>query len=162
MPITDDYAELYTTRERLRFVAIALVIYAALYLLWSQWALPRWNTFASNAHCSEVWGVPGTSVLLYTLFVGMPLVMALLIAITVSRRSMRVLRDGQSPYRGEKVFRRTRIKRGRIAKLIGWTGLLAPLWFVAVALWGAPTAHDLIVTLSVAGTCETNQAPGTQ
>ena len=154
MPLTDDYAELYTPRERLRWVAGGLAIYAAGYLLWTRWALPHLSAFAGNARCIDVWGVPGSHVLLYTLFVGMPLMLTLLTAIFISRRGLRVLRDGQSPYRGEKVFRRTRIKRGRSARVIGWAQLLAPLWFVAIALWGATAAHALITSIEPAGTSE--------
>lgn len=158
MTATDDYAELCSLRERLRFVALGLIVFGAVYLLWQHWGLPRWEAFASNPQCYRLWGVEGVSLLFYGLFVGLPLSLALLGGLLSSRRGLRVLRDGQSPYRGEKVLRRTRIRRGNAARLIGWVQLLAPLGFVFIALWGAGAAHQL-VTHSAAAAPVCQQLP---
>src|SRR5690554_1558512 len=138
-----EYAELYSFRERLRLVLMGVALAGVVMLWWSQWALPRWEAFVEQAPCTELWGLSGVAVVYYSLFVGMPLLFALVAAILLGRRGYRILRDRQVPYRGEKVFRPTRIRRGRRAVLIGWAHLLAPALFVALAIWGAPKAQAL-------------------
>jgi hypothetical protein len=89
-------------------------------------------------------GISGVAVLLYGLFVGLPLGLALIIGLTLGRYGFRVLRDGQLPPVGEKVFRPTRIERGRKAKLVGIGQVMAPLMLVAIAVWGAPQAQQIL------------------
>ena len=144
METDPEYAELYSFKERLRFVLIGVTVGGAVWLLWNQWALPRWREFAEQSPCVEVWGLSGTAVLFYALFVGFPLLFALGTAGVLSRRGLKILRDKQVPYLREKVFRPTRIRRGRAAVLIGWAHVLSPTLFIALALWGAPKADALI------------------
>src|SRR5690606_7497780 len=75
--------------------------------------LPRWADFANMSPCYELWGISGVTILFHALFVGIPLLSALAVAVLISRRGLKILRDVQVPYQGEKVFRLTRIKRGR-------------------------------------------------
>ena len=138
-----EYAEQYSFKERAQFILIALALNGALFLLWKFWALPLWTDFANMAPCYELWGVGGIAVLFYSLFVGLPLLLALAAAVFISRRGVKILRDGQVPYRGGKMFRPTRIKRARIAVLTGWAHVLAPMPLVALAVWGAPHAEAL-------------------
>lgn len=160
MPVTDDYVEQYSLRERLRWVGIGLSLFGAVHLFWKHWGLARWDAFASNPHCYQLLGMEGVHLLFYGMFVGVPLTLALLGVLFGSRRGLRVLRDGQSPYKGEKVFQRTRIKRGGRARLIGWVQLLAPLGFLGIALWGMPTAHGLITTFSGEPAVRCEASPG--
>lgn len=138
-----EYAEQYSRTERVRFILIGLALNGSLFLLWKYWALPRWADFANMSPCYEFWGISGVTILFHALFVGIPLLSALAVAVLISRRGLKILRDVQVPYQGEKVFRLTRIKRGRIALLAGWGHVLAPLPFVAIAVWGAPQADAL-------------------
>ena|SRR5690606_27608346 len=138
-----EYAELYSFKERLRLVLIGVALASVVMLWWSLWALPRWEVFVEQAPCTELWGMSGVAVVYYSLFVGMPLLFALVAAILLGRRGYRILRDRQVPYRGEKVFHPTRIRRGRRAVLMGWAHLLAPALLVALAIWGAPKAQAL-------------------
>ncbi len=144
METEPEYAEVYSFKARLRFVLIGVTVGGAFLLLWNQWALPRWREFAEQSPCVEVWGLSGTAVLFYTLFVGFPLLFALATAVFATRRGLKILRDKQVPYQREKVFRPTRIRRGRTAVLIGWAHVLSPILFIALALWGAPKADALI------------------
>jgi hypothetical protein len=138
-----EYAEQYSRTERVRFILIGLAINGSLYLGWKFWALPRWADFAKMSPCYEFWGINGVTILFYALFVGIPLLSALGVAFLISRRGLKILHDGRLPYRGEKVFRLTRIKRGRTALLAGWLHVLSPLPLVAVAVWGAHQAEAL-------------------
>src|SRR5690554_533570 len=138
-----EYAELYSFKERLRLVLIGVAVAGVVMLFWSLWALPRWEAFVEQAPCIELWGLSGVAIVFYTWFVGMPLLFALVAAVVLWRRGYRILRDRQVPYRGEKMFRPTRIRRGRRAVLVGWGHLLTPALLVALALWGAPKAQAL-------------------
>ena len=68
---------------------------------------------------------------------------AVVVGLTMSRRGYKILRDGQMPAVGEKVFRPTRIKRGASARLAGYAYLLAFTPFVVLALWGHGQAAAL-------------------
>jgi len=144
MESREEFAEEYTFKERLRLVLIGLAVGGVLLFGWKGWVLPRWAEFAQTAHCYEFRGLSGTAVVFYTLFVGLPVFLALCAMLLFSRRGLKILRDRQFPYKGEKVFRPTKIKRGRAASIIGWQHILAPLVFVAIAIWGGFQARELV------------------
>ena len=68
---------------------------------------------------------------------------ALVVLATAGRRGYRILREGRTPPTGEKVFRPTRIRRGRSARLAGRVQLLAFIVPLALAAWGAGQAEPL-------------------
>lgn len=138
-----EYAEQYTFKERVRLMLMALIFGSPLALLWHFWAKPRWMAFAESSPCYEFWGISGVTVFFYVLYVGLPLLLALLVAIFISRRGAKILRDGQVPYRNEKTLHLTRIRRGRSAVFVGWGHLLAPLLWVALAVWAEQHAEAL-------------------
>lgn len=139
-----EYAEVYSFKERLRLVLIGVAVAGVLMLVFDQWGLPRMEAFVAQAPCTQVWGISGVALVFYGWFVGAPLLFALVAAAFLWRRGFRILRDRQVPYRGEKMFRQTRIRRGRWALLIGWLHLLAPALFVALAIWGGVQAKALV------------------
>jgi len=143
MDYHEEYAEEYTRPERVRLVLLGLLAAGVILLFWQYWALPRWVEFAETSYCYDFWGVSGLDVFAYALFVGIPLSTALVVACAISWRGLRILRDKQVPYRGEKVFKPTRIKRGARAKLAGFGHILAPAPFIAIALWGTAQAEGL-------------------
>lgn len=136
-----EYAEQYSFRERVRLVAVGLAIAAPVVLGWQFWARPKWIELVEHLPCHDLWGVSGVTLFWYMLYVGLPLLIALLAALFMGLRGVRILQDGQAPYRGEKTLQLSRIRRGRIAALVGWAHVLAPLPMVAVAVWGAPHAQ---------------------
>jgi hypothetical protein len=91
-----------------------------------------------------VFGISGTSILFYGLFVAMPLLTAAIVLLAMGRRGLKILSTGQVPPAGERVFRKTRIKRGVRAHFIGWLHVLACTPFIGIALWGLPQATALV------------------
>jgi hypothetical protein len=153
-----EFAEEYSFRERVRLCAVGLVVGGVFVLLWKLWLLPAFAAFAASAHCRSVFGMAGTTVLWYGLFVGFPLFLALVLACTEGRRGVKILRDGQSPPMGVKVLRPTRIKRGAAARRVGYLRLLAFTPFVAIAIWGSFQAESLSQRSQLAHpTCAGNQ-----
>lgn len=138
-----EFAAEYTPAQKIRLLVFYLFAGGATVLLSEGWLFPAISLFAASAHCREVFGFPGLTVLFYGLFVGIPLFFALVASLTISRRGYRILRDGQSPPIDEKVLRPTRIVRGSKAKLTGYFQLLSPLPLLAFAAWGLLQANQL-------------------
>lgn len=146
-----DFAPLYTTRERLWLLVKTLAVALPVYLAGYHWLFPWLRHYAQTANCDRFGAFNGLELLLYGLFVGMPLSMAALIWMIEGRRSLRVWRLGQSPLPGEKVLRKTRYKFGSAARMrpLAVFALLALL--LAIALRGGFTAAGLV---RVIGPCD--------
>lgn len=139
-----EYAPEYTPAQRLRIVVLGLVAGALVLAVCQFWLFPLLRAFAPAAHCRTVFGFSGVAVLFRGVFVGLPLSSALLVAVLLGRRGMKVLREGRVPPSGEKVFRRTPIVRGVKAKALGWVQLLAAVPLLALAVWGVFQAQAMV------------------
>jgi hypothetical protein len=139
-----EYAELYTTKQRLVFIAITLGLLLPLMIVTDRVGFPALEGYAATAHCRELLGIPGTTVLIYALFVGLPLSGAVLVGVPLAWRGLRIIRDGQRPPRGVRVFKPTRIRRGAQARLAGYAHMLPLLFFIAVAIWGEGPAARMV------------------
>jgi hypothetical protein len=153
-----EFAEEHSLPDKIRLIVICLAAGAVAVFAAQTWLFPAIREFAGSAHCREVLGFSGVSVLFYGLFVAMPLSLALVVGLTLGRRGYRILRDGQMPPIGEKVFRPTPIERGRKAKWMGYVQVYSFLLFLAIAVWGFPQASQLIASLpsDVARDCPAN------
>lgn len=131
-----EFAPEYTPAERVRLIAIIVAVALALAAASKYWLIPALRAFADNAHCYEVAGVQGATLLFYGTMFGFPLLAAILTGAMFGWRGYKTLRDGQFPPLGEKVMQRTPVRRGRQARLIGWLHQLAFLPLLALACWG--------------------------
>jgi hypothetical protein len=131
-----EFAQEYDFRDRVRLVLLGLAIGAAVILPFKLWLLPAFVAFAASGKCQSVFGMPGSMLISYGLFVGLPLSFALVLAGMGGRNGFKILRDGQYPPIGVKVLRRTRIRRGAAARRIGYLNLLMFTPFLALAIWG--------------------------
>ena len=139
-----EFAEQYTTAERIRFIIISIVFNGAIIAICKLYFFPWLNAFASSAHCRTFLGYDGLAVLWYGLFVGMPLSFAALVGGIFGYRGYKILRDNQMPPLHEKVFRPTRIVRGKKARLFGYFHLLAFTPLMAISIWGIPQAATMV------------------
>ena len=131
-----EFAEQYSAKERARFVLGGVAAGLLVMLCGRLWLFPWLHAFAATAACRSIIGINGIVLLLYGLFVGLPLACAVVVGATLGRRGLRILSDGQVPPRREKVFRPTRIQRGSRARISGVVHAAAFVPFVALALWG--------------------------
>ncbi|MDI1245936.1 MAG: hypothetical protein PSV24_11090 [Rhodoferax sp.] len=138
-----EFAEEYSVRERVRFVIVGVTVGAVVVAVGKLWLFPWLGQLANSAQCHMVLGVSGVTVLWYSLFAGLPLFGALVVACTSGHHGYKILRDGQAPPLREKVFRPTRIKRGTKAKLVGYLHLFAFSPLFALAIWGVLQAEEL-------------------
>lgn len=143
MSDAEEFAEEYSTSERIRIVVFGIVAGAVLVAVGNLWFFPWLREFSESAACRAVFGLDGSVVLFYGLFAGLPLTAAIGIALSFGRRGFRILKQGQVPPRGEKVFRPTRIEKGGKAKLVGTVQLLAVLPPLALVIWGIGQAEKL-------------------
>ena len=132
-----EFAEEYTTVERIRIFVISLISGCLVIAMSKLYFFPWLNTFANSAHCRTVFGFDGLTVLWYGLFVGIPFSCVLLVGGTIGYRGYKILRDNQTPPNGEKVTRPTRIIRGSKAKITGYLHLIAFFPFFAISIWGS-------------------------
>jgi hypothetical protein len=138
-----EFAEQYGTAERIRWALFGTLAGIAVTCAGKFWLFPWLREFASSSPCRTVFGSPGTTVLWYGVFTGLPLFAAVAVAGAGGWRGFKILRDGQSPPLHEKVFQRTRIQRGGRAKLIGFLHAIAFVPFLALSLWGSGQAAAL-------------------
>lgn len=141
---TEEFAPEYSRTERIRFLLQALAAGAAVMAVCRLWLLPWLREFSVSAHCRSWLGIRGTAVLFHGLFVGLPLLAALLVGAFVGRRGLKVLREGRVPPAGEKVFRPTPVRRGARARLSGCVQLLSAVPLVALAAWGSLQSRALV------------------
>ncbi len=131
-----EFAEEHTDAERIRLVVVVALAGALFVAVCKLWFFPWLRVFSESAACRSVFGIDGATVLGYGLFVGIPLFATLLVVVTAGRRGVRIVREGRVPPSGEKVFRRTRIRRGAMATVIGYVHALSATPLVAMCIWG--------------------------
>ncbi|MCP4386958.1 MAG: hypothetical protein GY802_01570 [Gammaproteobacteria bacterium] len=93
----NKFAPLYSTRERIHLVLKILAVVAPVYLLAQFWLFPWLQNYASFANCHRYGNINGVQLLMYGVFVFIPLSLALLIWLLESKRCLRILRIGQNP-----------------------------------------------------------------
>ena len=144
MSQSPEFAEQYTTTERVRFIAIYIVSGGAIVIISELYFFPWLKEFSSAAQCQTIFGFDGPAVLWYGLFVGMPLSFAALAGGAIGYRGYKILRDSQTPPIHEKVLRPTRIVRGKKAKLFGYFHFLPFSLLLALSIWGIPQATSML------------------
>jgi hypothetical protein len=107
-----DFAPQYSPKERRHRLLLHLVIGALLAAAVYWWVLPRFHSFSAAAQCELVFGVPGSTLLIYGALVGAPLAAAILIVLLTARQSIETIATRRYPPPGRKVYRRVKIKKG--------------------------------------------------
>jgi hypothetical protein len=143
MDRSPEFAEQYSTAERIRLVAFGAMTGAVLVWAGKFWLFPWLREFASSAQCRTVLGSNGATALWYGVFAGLPFFVAVVVACTVGRRGFKILRDGQVPPLREKAFGKIQIRRGGHAELVGYLHAIAFVPFLAISLWGCVQAAAL-------------------
>jgi len=102
----------YTSQEALRVLAFHLVWAVPVVVIAKLWFIPWFAEYADRAHCYDYGFITGTQLILYAGFVGIPITFAMIVFAFEGIRSLKVIRLGQDPLLGEKVFRTTKIRYG--------------------------------------------------
>ncbi|WP_051300166.1 hypothetical protein [Methylobacter luteus] len=161
MAIDQEFADEYTKQEKIQLGILYFAIGAFIYITHEKWVFPWIRWYASTAYCHSVFGYSGVLALWAGLFVGLPIFFGLLIGACTVWPGIKTLKQGQYPPKGSKVFKPTKILRGKAATFRGLRLLLAPCLFVAIAIWGAfqvprmPKENSMKLDYSV---CKASQA----
>ncbi|VAW60539.1 hypothetical protein MNBD_GAMMA11-485 [hydrothermal vent metagenome] len=145
-----EYAVLYTRQERTRqlmiLVGVFLLLLGVAYFI----LLPEWTRFVASAHCKTILGMPGIAVMIYGVFTGIPAAGGIVLGLVFGWLGIKTVIEKQSPPASTKVFKKTRILRGREAVLKGvFLLLFVPTLFVPVVSWGYLLAGDIIAQYDV-------------
>jgi hypothetical protein len=158
-----EFAPQYSPKERWRRLLLHIVVGTLLAAAVYWWALPRFRSFSAEAPCQLLFGVPGSTVLIYSAVVGAPLAAAVLIVLLTARQSIETIVTRRYPPPGRKVYRRMKIKRGWQAI----TFALIPVTFVAylcvLSSQGMTMAARMARETRQSAQCDTNakkQSPG--
>ncbi|MEW5838184.1 MAG: hypothetical protein AB1717_05060 [Pseudomonadota bacterium] len=131
----NEYAEEYTRAQRMRQAFYLVLLLSMVVVTCELWLFPTIARFSSHAECIKLWGIPGTTVLIYGAY-AFVFFSIFFITLSISWTGYRTIRHRQWPPPSVKVMRRTKILRGRIAVLYGWLLQLPLILVLAMAVWG--------------------------
>jgi len=138
-----EIAPEYTKKERIIVLLKVVSWCLPLYILAEFWFFDWLSGYAENANCYKYGSVNGVHFLMYGVFTLMPLSLAVILFLFEGRRSIKILKLGQNPLPGEKVFRPTRYKYGNSAKVQPVIVLVALVFIVGMSVWGGFQAHEI-------------------
>lgn len=129
--------------DKLRFFVLALVVGLMAVSFKNKVLIPWINELTSPENGRTWFGLAGNVFFGYFVFVGIPSVSALFTSVLMWR-GYKILKSNQVPPPGERVFRRTIIRRGRIATISGYAHFLPTVLLLATAIWGFWQAENLL------------------
>lgn len=147
-PTGVGYAPEYTTKERM---IIGLKIFGWMVPLTAAlnfWFFPWLKQYSENAHCYQYGNFTGLHIILYGLFVGFPLLMTSVMVIIEGKRTVKIIKLGQSPLPGEKVLSPTKYIYGTQARIKAYLFLAIILFGLGSSVAGYFWAQPLITKIS--------------
>lgn len=151
-----EFAPQYSPKERRRRLLVhgvlGLLTLGALY--W--WALPRYRSFSAEAPCETILGVPGSTILLYGGFVGVPLAAAILIVLLTARSSIEAIATRRYPPPNRKVFGRVKVKKGWQAIAFALMPAMAVTYLCVLSSQGLATAAQMAREIQQSAVCGAN------
>ena len=142
-----DYAPEYTTKERISIILKVLAWAGPLVLTLQFWFFPWLKQYSANAHCYQYGNFTGLHIIFYGLFIGLPLLMACMLLILEGKRSINIIKLGQSPLPGEKVLRPTKYIYGTQAKLKAYLFFAIMILVLGLSVQGYFWAQPLITKI---------------
>ncbi|WP_395703555.1 hypothetical protein [Aquabacterium sp.] len=137
-----EYAPERSPKEKFALVLLGVALGGLALWFKAQVLVPWLQHLAAAPRATGPFGLPAGTFLAYGLFVGLPL-LACLPTLLLCWRGYRIMATGQVPPPGERVFRRTPIRRGRRAVLVGWLHTLPSVMLLLLAAWGSTQAASL-------------------
>ena len=142
-----DYAPEYTTKERISIILKGLAWVIPLFTLLEFWSFPWLKQYASNAHCYQYGNFTWLHIIFYGLFTGLPLLMAFVLFILEGRRSINIIKLGQSPLPNEKVLGPKKYIYGTQVKLKVSLFFSVMLMILGLSVQGYFWAQPLIIKI---------------
>ncbi len=143
-----EWAPQYSKAERIRLLMFHAAWAVPLFLLTEFFFFPWFERYVETAHCHDYGSLNGLEWVIYSLFIGLPLGLALVVLAIEGRHSFRVLQLGQSPLPDEKVLRPTRYAYGHRARIKPLIFFLLVVFLCGVSVQGFFWADAMINDLS--------------
>jgi hypothetical protein len=141
------YAPEYTTKERINILLKTFAWAGPLVAALQFWFFPWLKQYSANAHCYQYGSFTGLHLIFYGLFIGLPLLMACMILILEGKRSINIIKLGQSPLPGEKVLKPTKYIYGAQAKLKAYLSFALILFALGLSVQGYFWAQTFIIKI---------------
>jgi hypothetical protein len=138
-----EFAPEYTTKEKVTSLLMHAGWAIPVVLLLQFYVLPWLNATLARPPCLIGERFTNMALLLYGMLSLFPLLIALLLCFTEGKRSLQVLKLGQSPLPNEKVYKPTRYVYGNKAKLRPLFVFLVILGFGVLSAYGAYVVNDI-------------------
>lgn len=153
-----EFAPEYSKKERFVIIIKHLIWVVPLMLATQYLFFPWFERFVPNSHCYKYGWVTGTDIVFYGLFVGLPLLFALLLLLMEGSRVVKIIQLGQSPLPGEKVFKATKYTYGYRAKIKPFILFLVVMFFLGLSIKGVFSAKQVTnnIDLSKMAKCSVN------
>lgn len=140
----NEFAPEYSKKERVILLLKHMAWAIPLFAITKYHFLPWFEVYAENAHCYRYGNITGTDLVFYGLFVGLPLLFAIALFLLEGTNSIKIIRLGQNPLPGTKVFKPTKYKYGFRAKLKPFFLIISMVFFVGLAIKGVYSASQII------------------
>lgn len=108
------------------------------------WFLPNFEEYAENAHCYTYGPITGLHLVFYFVFVALPLLPAVLLAVFEGPKAVQLIQVGQYPLPGHKVYSKTKYVYGARAKMRGYVLLATLVFLVGLSIKGIGSANQII------------------
>jgi len=143
-----QYAPIYTTEERIKYFIKHSIWAVPLFLIVQFWFIPFIDEYSKIAQCINYGKFTGLHVIFYGFYVGLPVLMALIVFLSLGIRSLKIIKIGQSPLPNEKVFTQTEYVYGSKAKLRAYGVFAYILLILSLGVQGYFWANETISDLS--------------
>ena len=140
----NEFAPEYSKKERVILLLKHMAWAIPLFAITKYHFLPWFEVYAENAHCYRYGNITGTDLVFYGLFVGLPLLFAIALFLLEGTNSIKIIRLGQSPLPGTKVFKPTKYTYGFRAKLKPFFLIISMVFSVGLAIKGVYSASQTI------------------
>ncbi|WP_148271126.1 hypothetical protein [Cycloclasticus sp. P1] len=138
-----EFAPEYTKKERFWLIAKSLLWFVPILSFCQLWFFDWLGEYAKVAHCYEYGPVKGTHIIIYGLFVGLPFTLAIMLFGFEGVKAIKVIKIGQFPLPGQKVFKPTKYKYGNVARVNGAIVIGALVFLLGLAAWGVGQAKEI-------------------
>lgn len=145
----NKFAPEYSKKERIVLMLKHAAWAIPLFVITKFVFLPWFEVYAENAHCYRYGNITGTQVVFYGLFVGLPLLSAILVFLLEGPNCIKILRFAQSPLPGEKVFKPTKYVYGFRAKLKPLFLFIVMTFFIGLSIKGIYSANQIISMINI-------------
>ena len=141
---TKQYAPIYTKEERIKHFIKHAIWAVPLFLIAQFWFFPFLDDYSKIAHCKKYGSITGTHILLYGVFVVLPVSLALIALLIAGKRNVLIIKLGQDPLPNEKVLSQTEYTNGFKAKFHAYIFFLFILLAFGFAVQGNYVASEIV------------------